>query len=210
MLGEGEARFSSRKFDIFAFERYIGRLKTLPILSLHLIMQHKLTQFINEPKFARYMSEVFKTYRQDVQYHNDLHGMDVAHMAHLFLTQGNLIQLAELNQIDILSFLLAAVCHDLGHDGYTNGYHVNAMSERAIRYSDVSVQENYHAAETFFIMQKPNCNFLSEKLTAEQFKVVRKRVIGCILATDMAKHATDLSALKGLVEAKQIKSGQNA
>jgi hypothetical protein len=56
-------------------------------------------------------------------------------------------------------------------------------------------------------MQKPNCNFLNETLTAEQFKVVRKRVIGCILATDMAKHAADLSALKGLVEAKQIKSG---
>jgi len=41
-------------------------------------------------------------------------------------------------------------------------------------------------------------------------KVFRKRVIGCILATDMAKHASDLSGLKGLVEAKQIKSGVNA
>jgi len=60
-------------------------------------------------------------------------------MAHLFLTQGDLKGIAELNQIDILSFLLAGVCHDLGHDGFTNGYHVNAMSERAIRYSDVSV-----------------------------------------------------------------------
>jgi hypothetical protein len=39
---------------------------------------------------------------------------------------------------------------------------------------------------------------------------VRKRVIGCILATDMAKHAADLSQLKSLVEAKQIKSGINA
>jgi 3'5'-cyclic nucleotide phosphodiesterase len=65
--------------------------------------------------------------------------MDVAHMAHLFLTQGNLKGVAELNQIDVLSLLLAGICHDLGHDGFTNGYHVNAMSERAIRYSDVSV-----------------------------------------------------------------------
>jgi hypothetical protein len=47
-------------------------------------------------------------------------------------------------------------------------------------------------------------------MTSEQFKVVRKRVIGCILATDMAKHAADLSALKGLVEAKQIKGGSNS
>lgn len=35
-------------------------------------------------------------------------------------------------------------------------------------------------------------------------------MVGCILATDMAKHAADLSALKSYVEAKQIRGGQNA
>jgi high affinity cGMP-specific 3',5'-cyclic phosphodiesterase 9 len=101
--------------------------------------------------------------------------------------------------VDVLSFLLAGICHDLGHDGYTNGYHINAMTDRAIRYSDVSVQENFHAAETFFIMQRHN--FL-DRLSPDQFKTLRKRVIGCILATDMAKHAADLSQLKSIVEAK--------
>ena len=74
-----------------------------------------------------------------MQYHNDLHGIDVGHMANLFLTQGNLIKLLELEQIDIMAFLTAAICHDLGHDGYTNGYHVNAFTDRAIRSNDVSV-----------------------------------------------------------------------
>jgi hypothetical protein len=60
-------------------------------------------------------------------------------MAHLFLTQGKVIELLELNKLDILSFLLAGICHDLGHDGFNNGYHINAMTERAIRYSDISV-----------------------------------------------------------------------
>lgn len=41
----------------------------------------------------------------------------------------------------------------------------------------------------------------------DEKKVFRKRVIGCILATDMAKHAADLSALKSLVETKDIKRG---
>jgi alkylhydroperoxidase family enzyme len=63
-------------------------------------------------------------------------------------------ELAELQEVDVLSLLVAGLCHDLGHDGLTNGYHVNAMSERAVRYSDVSVQENYHAAETFKLMQR--------------------------------------------------------
>lgn len=92
------------------------------------------------------------TYRRDVQYHNDLHGIDVAHMGHLLLTQGGLKELAELSSVDILSFLLAGICHDLDHDGYTNAYHVNTMSQRAINHNDVSVQESFHVAEAFKIL----------------------------------------------------------
>lgn len=108
-----------------------------------------------------------------------------------------------------MSILTAAVCHDLGHDGFTNGYHVAASTDRAIRYNDVSVQENYHVAETFSILKKDETNFL-EQLSSDEFRVVRKRMIGCILATDMAKHSSDLSALKSLVETKGIKNGENA
>lgn len=51
----------------------------------------------------------------------------------------NMIEKLELGMIDVLSFLLGAVCHDLGHDGYTNSYHVNAITSRAINSNDVSV-----------------------------------------------------------------------
>jgi len=144
--------FNSRSFNIFTFEA--PRQSQLPVLSLHLVHSHNLLHLVNEVQFANFLALVTSTYRQSVQYHNDLHGFDVAHMAHLFLTQGNLKELAELQEVDVLSLLVAALCHDLGHDGLTNGYHVNAMSERAVRYSDVSVQENYHAAETFKLMQR--------------------------------------------------------
>lgn len=60
-------------------------------------------------------------------------------MANLFLIKGKLIELAELDQKDILSFLLAGLCHDLGHDGYNNGFHSNAMTERGIRYNDQAI-----------------------------------------------------------------------
>ena len=63
-----------------------------------------------------------------------------------------LIEKLELNKIDVLSFILAGVCHDLGHDGYTNSYHVNAITMRAINSNDVSVQETFHAAEFFRIL----------------------------------------------------------
>ena len=108
-----------------------------------------------------------------------------------------------------MSFLVSGICHDLGHDGYTNGYHVNAMSDRAIRYNDVSVQESFHVAESFAIMQRGDSNFC-ESLSSNEYKILRKRMISCILATDMAKHAADFSALKSLIEAKGVKGGVNA
>ena len=68
-----------------------------------------------------------------------MHGVDVAHMMNLILVEGNLINLLELEHIDVMASIVASLCHDLGHDGFTNGYHVNAFTERAIRYNDVSV-----------------------------------------------------------------------
>lgn len=170
-------------------------------MGLHFFMQHHLDVYVNERKLAIFFEDIFKTYKREVQYHNDLHGVDVAHMVNLFLVQGKMGEILELEHIDVMAFITAALCHDLGHDGYTNVYHVNAMTDRAIRYNDVSVQENYHVAEAFAIIRKDETNFL-EQLTTDEMKVFRKRMIGCILATDMAKHAADLSALKSLVEAK--------
>jgi len=94
----------------------------------------------------------------------------------------------------------------LGHDGFTNGYHVNAVTRRAIDCNDISVQESFHASELFRIIEVEETNFLSN-LSKDQFKVLRKRVIGLILATDMQRHMSDSGALKHLCEANDIKEG---
>jgi hypothetical protein len=104
--------------------------------------------------------------------------------------------------------LLAAVCHDLGHDGFTNGYHTNKVTRRAIDCNDVSVQESFHASELFRILEHEETNFLSN-ISKEQFKVLRKRVIGLILATDMQRHMADGGALKALCESNEIHNGKN-
>jgi hypothetical protein len=113
-------------------------------------------------------------------------------MANVLLTNKGLRQSLDLNKLDCLSFVIGALCHDLGHDGFTNSYHTNAITQRAINSNDVSVQETYHASEMFRILRESECNF-TDKMTKEEFKIFRKRVIGCIIATDMAKHAADVS-----------------
>lgn len=100
------------------------------------------------------------------------------------------------------------MCHDFGHDGMNNAYHVNAMSDRAIRYNDIAVQENYHVAESFAILKQKEYNFV-EALNNDEFKTFRKRMVGMILATDMARHVTDLGSFKSIMETREIKAGKN-
>ena len=164
---------------------------------------------LNIRKLTRFFGKIYQGYRRDVEYHNDIHGADVLQMMFVFLKQGGLLSLADLDELDVLSMLIGSVCHDFAHDGLNNAYHVNATSDRAIRYNDVSVQENFHVAEAFTILNNKHYNFL-ETFTKDEFKTFRKRVVGMILATDMARHVTDLSSFKSLVEQRKIKCGENA
>jgi hypothetical protein len=86
--------------------------------------------------FIKFMTKIYQGYRRDVEYHNDIHGADVMQYSYLVLQKWGLRHLAELSNLDVLSTLVAAACHDYNHDGYKNEYHVNVISDRAIRYSD--------------------------------------------------------------------------
>jgi len=94
---------------------------------------------INEQKMVEFLNVIASGYRTEVQYHNDLHGADVAQMVFLCLKMGNLKHRLQLSDIDVTSILLAAACHDYDHDGFTNSYHVNSMTMRAVRYHDEGV-----------------------------------------------------------------------
>jgi hypothetical protein len=48
------------------------------------------------------------------------------------------------------------------------------------------------------------------EFSRDEFKTFRKRCVGMILATDMARHVTDLSSFKSILEQRSIKDGVNA
>ena len=75
------------------------------------------------------------------------------------------------------------------------------MSELAIRYSDNSVNENMHTAESFAILNQQAYNFL-ENFERDEYKTFRMRFLGIILATDMARHTSDFAKIKELIEEK--------
>eukprot|EP00957_Ditylum_brightwellii_P067364 5114088-Ditylum_brightwellii.AAC.1 len=68
------------------------------------------------------------------QYH--YHAFDVMHACCLLIPK-------------CISLLVAALGHDLGHDGFNNAFYSATCSKVAITYNGVSILENYSAAYLF-------------------------------------------------------------
>ena len=63
----------------------------------------------------------------------------------------------------------------------------------------MSVLENYHISESFNLIKKPENNIL-KNFSQEEFRLIRQRIIECILATDMANHTKHLTQLRYKLE----------
>ena len=137
-------------------------------------------------------------------YHNDLHGADVAQMLYLMISKGGLASMAQLSYLDLVSAITAGACHDFAHDGFTNLYHVNSMSDRALRYHDKAVQENWHASESMKLLLHTDDNNFIENFDESEKKLMRKRMLGMILATDMADHMSHINVIEFQIKNKQI------
>ena len=83
---------------------------------------------------------------------------------------------SKLESLDILILLAAAICHDLDHPGYNNAYQINARTELALRYNDISPLENHHCAVAFEILESKDCNIF-QNLSREQFRKLREGMI---------------------------------
>jgi hypothetical protein len=102
--------------------------------------------------------------------------------------------------------IIASLIHDIGHPGVNNNYLISTRNDLANTYNDKSVLENFHVAEGFRIMN--SFNILS-RLDTGQLKKFRKRVIECVLATDMVCHIKVYSLMKNKVNSKEIKNNND-
>ncbi|XP_072900822.1 high affinity cGMP-specific 3',5'-cyclic phosphodiesterase 9A isoform X8 [Hemitrygon akajei] len=121
----------------------------------------------------RWLLCVHENYRNN-PFHNFRHCFCVTQMMYSII---ELCQLQEkLTQVDILTLMSAAVCHDLDHPGYNNTYQINARTELAVRYNDISPLENHHCAVAFQIFSQPECNIFNnmDPEIAKQIRQVLK------------------------------------
>ncbi|XP_033642540.1 high affinity cGMP-specific 3',5'-cyclic phosphodiesterase 9A-like [Asterias rubens] len=150
---------------------------------------------IEMPILQNFLFEVFRHYNH-VPFHNFKHCFCVSQMMYGMTWLADLCSL--MGDIEVLIMITSAICHDLDHPGYNNAYQVNARTELALRYNDISPLENHHCSVAFQILEKPHCNIF-KNIGHERFKKVREGMIRCILATDMAKHSEILNKFKSVV-----------
>ncbi|XP_036338601.1 high affinity cGMP-specific 3',5'-cyclic phosphodiesterase 9A-like [Rhagoletis pomonella] len=139
-----------------------------------------------------WLYEVYKHYNE-VPFHNFRHCFCVAQMMYAITRHANLLQ--RLGDLECLILLVSCICHDLDHPGYNNIYQINARTELALRYNDISPLENHHCSIAFRLLEHPECNIF-KNFSRDTFKEIREGIIRCILATDMARHNEILTQFK--------------
>uniref|UniRef100_A0A672ZWH1 Phosphodiesterase n=1 Tax=Sphaeramia orbicularis TaxID=375764 RepID=A0A672ZWH1_9TELE len=153
-----------------------------------------IAAFNIEPEvLQQFLFEVYRRYN-NIPFHNFKHCFCVTQMMYGLIWLTNLR--SQMESIDLLIMLTSAVCHDLDHTGYNNAYQINARTELALRYNDISPLENHHCAVAFEILEKYN---IFRNVSTDQYKRIREGIIKCILATDMTRHNEILNKFKSIL-----------
>lgn len=85
----------------------------MPFMATAILKKNNLLQIIDFHKFLQFTTQIYNKYKRSVEYHNDMHGSDVAQHVHLILHNQKFKERANFNDLDTLSLLVAALCHDV-------------------------------------------------------------------------------------------------
>ena len=200
-----EANFNLKKilekeFNIFELEKIVGHKNVLPIMGRTMLDSFGLIdeKIMPVDKLDPFLTSITNQYLTSTLYHNSLHGADITATICLFFNNSNAEEVSHAKAIDLLSIIIAALGHDVGHPGLTNAFQINSSSEMAITYNDSSCLENFHLTKLFKTLRKDEFNIF-EKLSTQDYKKIRKKMISEILATDMAIHGKILNNIRSKI-----------
>jgi len=188
ILDDTAFEFGSQwEFDIlqFADKPEVGGMPLL-VLGHFLIIESGLQRLLrlDMARVDSWLRAVEESYRE-VPYHNHLHGADVmCSMYHWFISK---LFKANMSLLDMLTSVMAAAAHDVGHDAVNNNFHISVWSELAQRYNNISPLENFHAAQASQLLSESDKNWL-ESFSVEDRCYVRSLMLKLILATDFQCH----------------------
>lgn len=184
------------RFDVFQYQAAEINKMIIAVLNEFSLLKNF---GITEKKMGEFITKVRQNYL-DVPYHNFANAFDVFQACYLYVKQGELLNY--LMPVDVLALFIAALCHDIQHQGrYTliesflliglnNNFHVASKSNLSTTYNDISCVQNYSASVTFKIIQELD---LLEHIPPFLFREFKRVVVDAILHTDLSRHFELLS-----------------
>jgi hypothetical protein len=133
--------------------------------------------------------------RGSPSYHGWVHAVDVLQMTFVLLTGANLAPLY-LSQRSVFALLFAALCHDMGHGGWTNAMLVNTADPLVAEFGGDATLERYHAKLCADVLDRHAVTLLG-RLPAPAHASVHATVRSLILATDMGRNGSIAERVRG-------------
>ena len=197
------SNIENENFNIFKLDAEVGRDQTLGIICFYIFNSFGIYNLIKYPIFENFIKKITRGYIRENPYHNDLHAGDVTQTCMLFIKKGKLNDYIKLDLYSLCALFLSCIIHDFKHPGLTNNFLVNTQHKIAIKYNDRSVLESYHLAESFKIIKKSSNYDIFNDMDKTESSLIRKKMIQCVLSTDMINHAKIFSFIK-LINEKEI------
>ncbi|XP_008589812.1 PREDICTED: cAMP and cAMP-inhibited cGMP 3',5'-cyclic phosphodiesterase 10A [Galeopterus variegatus] len=167
-----------KEIELFHFD--IGPFENMwPGIFVHMVHQSCGTSCFELEKLCRFIMSVKKNYRR-VPYHNWKHAVTVAHCMYAILQNNQML----FTDLERKGLLIACLCHDLDHRGFSNSYLQKFDHPLAALYS-TSTMEQHHFSQTVSILQLEGHNIFST-LSSSEYEQVLEIIRKAIIATDLA------------------------
>lgn len=169
----------------------------MPHYSLYMLVNTIGEENVVMNKLMEFVLSVKKCYRNN-PYHNFEHAFNVCHcMYNIILRNKDKFTLLEQN-----SLVVAALCHDIDHGGFTNNF-LTLVSDNLVQLYEESPLENHHYHVTMSILSVQttaificfklilisfqDCNMFRD-MSDEMFKEMMAQIRSVIIATDLANY----------------------
>ena len=199
----------TQEFNIFKLEKEIGRENVLPLIGYYVFKFFGFDEIIKYNKYEKWCQKIADGYVRKNFYHNDLHASDITQTCLLYFKLGEIESVHKFSKSNICSLFLSCMCHDYQHPGVNNNFLKETSNKIAIRYNDASILENMHISKTFKIILNNREYNVFEGIERNLYKEMRKQMISCVLATDMAFHNIYVDFLKYCVNDKKDSKNLN-
>ncbi|XP_022255246.1 cAMP-specific 3',5'-cyclic phosphodiesterase 7B-like, partial [Limulus polyphemus] len=169
-------------FNAFSLDVATGG-RSVSVLLLHLFHHYGFTKkfHLDALKILHCFTLVESGYHRDNPYHNAVHAADVTQALHCFLQEETISKY--LDPVEIMACLIAAVCHDLDHPGFTQPFLLATSNHLAVLYKNFSVLETHHWRMAVSCLRESK---LLDHLEKDVCVEIERSIQSLILSTDLS------------------------